>query len=58
MHTEEYRMTGQGDLLYSTENSTQYSAITYVGEESERERICVCVMTGPLRYTTEITTTL
>ena len=25
-----------GDLLYSTENSTQYSVIIYVGKESER----------------------
>ena len=25
------------DLLYSTENSTQYSVITYMGKESEKE---------------------
>ena len=30
-----------GDLLYSTENSTQYSVITYVGKEFKREWICV-----------------
>ena len=34
------------DLLYSTENSTQYSVITYVGKESEREQICVYVRLG------------
>ena len=32
-----------GDLLYSTENSTQYSAIIYVGKESEREWMCIYV---------------
>ena len=32
-----------GDLPYSTENSTQCSAIIYVGKESEKERVCVCV---------------
>ena len=26
-----------GDLLYSTEKSTKYSMIIYVGKESERE---------------------
>ena len=26
-----------GDLLYSMENSTQYSIIIYLGKESERE---------------------
>ena len=26
-----------GDLLYNTGNSTQYSVIIYVGKESERE---------------------
>ena len=31
------------DLLYSTGNSTQYSVITYMGKESEKERICVSV---------------
>ena len=34
---------GSGDLPYSTGNSTQYSVIICVGEESEREWICVCV---------------
>ena len=32
-----------GNLLYSTENSTQYSGINYVGKEYEREWICVHV---------------
>ena len=29
------------DLLYSTENSTQYSAITYMRKESEKEWIYI-----------------
>ena len=29
------------DLLYGTGNSTQYSAMTYMGKKSEREWICV-----------------
>ena len=31
------------DLLYSTGNSTQYSVITYLGKESEKEWIYVYV---------------
>ena len=31
------------DLLYSTENSTQYSVIIYMGKESEKECIYVYV---------------
>ena len=31
------------DLLYSTENSTQYSVITYVGKESEKEWIYIYI---------------
>ena len=31
------------DMLYSTENFTQYYVITYVGNESEKEWICVYV---------------
>ena len=31
------------DLLYSTGNSTQYSVITYIGKESEKEWIYVYV---------------
>ena len=36
-HTEVYGMTGQWGPAYSTENSTHYSVIIYVGKESERE---------------------
>ena len=36
-------MTGNWDLLYSTENSTQYSVKIYEGKESEREWMCVHV---------------
>ena len=32
-----------GDLLYGTENSSQYSMISYMGKESEKEWICVYV---------------
>ena len=32
-----------GDLLYSTEDSTQYSVVISVGKESERECMCVHV---------------
>ena len=31
------------DLLYSTGNSTQYSVITLMGKESEKEQIYVYV---------------
>ena len=31
------------DQLYSTGNATQYSAIFYVGKESEREWLCIFV---------------
>ena len=30
-----------GDLLYGTGNSTQYSVLPYMGKESEKEWICV-----------------
>ena len=33
------------NLLYSTRNSTQYSIITYMGKESGKEYIYVCVYT-------------
>ena len=36
-----------GDLLYSTENSFQYSVIIYVEKESEREWMCVYVSLNP-----------
>ena len=31
------------DLMYSTGNSAQYSAVTYMGKEYEKEWICVLV---------------
>ena len=31
------------DLLYSTGNATQYSVMSYVGKESKKEGVCVCV---------------
>ena len=36
-------LLANGDLLYCTENSTQYSVIIYVGKESKREWICVYI---------------
>ena len=43
------------DLLYSTENSTQYSVITYKGKESEKEYIYI-YMTESLFCTPEAKT--
>ena len=43
MDNEVYEMTGQRNLLYLTENSTQYSVIIYVGKYYEREWMCVHV---------------
>ena len=46
------------DLLYSTRNSIQYSVITYMGKESEKEWIyrcvcvCVCILTQHCKSTT------
>ena len=34
-------LLANGDLMQSTENTTQYSVRLYVGKESEREWICV-----------------
>ena len=44
-----------GDLLSSTGNSIQYSVITYMGKESEKEWICII---ESLCCTAEIITTL
>lgn len=44
------------DLLFSTGNSTQYSVIIYMGNESEKEG-CICT-TESLGRTAEIITTL
>ena len=47
-----------GDLLYSTGSSAPYSVITYVGNGSEKERICVCLcVTVSLSCTAQINTT-
>lgn len=32
------------DLGYSTGKSTQYSVITYMGKESKRMNICICMI--------------
>ena len=46
------------DLLYSTENSTQYSVMAYMGKESKkRVHVCVC-KTDSLCGTPETNTTL
>ena len=34
--------TVNGDILYRAGNSTQYSVITYMGKEYEREWMCLC----------------
>ena len=46
-----------GGQLYSTENSTQYSVISYAGKESERMHMSIC-MSGSLCCTAEIITAL
>ena len=47
-----------GDLLYSTESSTKYSVIIYMGKESEREwDVCICI-TELLCCTAEIITSM
>ena len=46
------------DLLYSTGNSTQYSVMAYMENESEKEWIHVYVITDSLCYTPETNTTL
>ena len=32
------------DLLYSSRNSTQFSVMTYMGKESEKVDMCMCIM--------------
>ena len=46
------------NLLCSTMNSSQYSVITYMGKESEKEWIYVYILTEPLCCTPETNTTL
>lgn len=41
IHATIYKIYSNKDLLYVTGKSTQYSAIAYMGKESEKE--CVCV---------------
>ena len=41
MHTVVCGMTANRNLLYSTENSTQYFVVIYKGTESERAWMCV-----------------
>ena len=43
------------DLLYSTGNSTQYSVITYMGKESEKEWIYVYVQLNHLAVHLKLT---
>ena len=47
------------DLLYSRGNSTQYSVVTYMWKESEKEWIYIHIcITESLFYTPETKTTL
>lgn len=41
-----------------TDNAAQYSVVTYVGKESEREWVCVYVCLGSLCCTADIITVL
>ena len=43
IHTTIYKIDKQQDLLSNTGNSTQYSVITYMGKESEKEWVYVYV---------------
>ena len=43
------------DLLYSTGNSAQYSVISYMGKQSEKEWTQIDVKTDSLCYTPETT---
>ena len=48
MHTTVYGMGGQTCYTaHSTGNSTHYSVITYMGKESEKEWVCLCVWHTP-----------
>jgi len=40
-HTTIYKLDNQQRPTYSTENSTQYYIITYIGKETEKETIYV-----------------
>ena len=43
-------MDTQKDLLYSTGNYTQYFVITYMGKESEKAYIYICMYTRTHTY--------
>ena len=43
LYTVVYGMMANRDPLYSTGNSTQHSVIIYMGEETEKEWMCVYV---------------
>ena len=43
------------DLLYSTGNTAQYSVVAYMGKESKRVDICICI-TDSLCCTAETNT--
>ena len=58
MYTVIYGMIGHRDLLCSPENSTQYSAIIYMGKEYEREWVCACVWPSHFFCRAEMITTL
>ena len=45
------------NLWYSTGNSTQYSVMAYMGKESKKVDICICI-TDSLCCTPETNTTL
>ena len=51
------KQISNNDLLYSTVKSTQYSVITYMGRESEKEWISI-FMTDSICYTPKTNTTL
>ena len=42
-HTILNKIDNLQELLYSTGNSAQYSAITYMRKESEKMNICICI---------------
>ena len=43
LHVPTIYKVNNNNLLYSTGYSTQYSIITYIGKESEKEWIYVCI---------------
>ena len=47
IHTTIYKITNK-NLLYSTENCTQYSVMAYMGKESKKGvDICICIPDSP-----------